>query len=152
MLFARLTMTEVAVVRNIHEQLRTTRRELPHQIRKRGFVTNERANLVSGDGEVDYALPRRKVAGLFGDAIHPPEDVGHVLAERHQLDFVVTPDHGAGGVEQERGIQRGARGIVRDAAEQEIRVIGAGDGFDESAEVRVARIERRRSFGPDYER
>ena len=90
MLLARLGMAEIAIIREIHENVCALFRELPDQIGKSRFVADEHSKAVTGGRQNLDVVARDEIASLLGDPIDEGEERRHEFAERHEIDFVVA--------------------------------------------------------------
>ena len=139
MLFARGALSEIAVVRNINQQVRAAFDELPNLGRKGRFVADEDSHAVSIGRKNDDAGAGREIACFLCDAMHEAEETRHVLAKWNQVDLVVTILQIARGPKQHRGIQRRALRRFADRSKQEIRMRVAcqASGFLAKREVLI---------------
>src|SRR5215469_1324117 len=99
MLLARRAMSEVAVVRDIHQRLRATLYELADLVWKHRLIADERADAMLGSGENYDAVAGNEIADLPADTSHPAKKRRHEFTERNEMDFVVTIDQVAVGRE-----------------------------------------------------
>src|ERR1700732_4548797 len=95
MLFARSAVTEITVVREIHQYIAARLGELADQIGESRLVADKRAEpffdkIVIVQRKGHDARAGAEIADFMSDAIHPAKRVRHVLAKRDQPDLVVT--------------------------------------------------------------
>ena len=150
MLVARLAFAKPAVVGNIEEGFGAVGRKTADIAGKHGFVADEGGDAVRAQFRDNDVVARLEVSGFGGNfAGDQAERPRHELSEGNQIDLIVAGFDASVGVDQERGVQRGAVGRVRHGAGEKAGVRGFGDRGYEVEETGIGIVKRRGSFGPD---
>ena len=131
-------VSEVAVIRDIHQHLRASSRELAYQIGECRFVADKRADVMPVNGKNDHTIAAGEVPRFFRDPVHPPESLGDKLAKWHQLDLVIAIHGVTGWIEQISGVEGRARRRVAHGAEKKVRLRATRE--NPKAAMRVASV------------
>src|SRR5262249_14882349 len=160
MLCIRPAVSVPAVVRNVHQHLCPFLRKLANFIGEDRLVADEDAQLLISGYECGARSAAGEVPDLLGEAAgeseHPLE--WNVLAERHQVDFVVAAIPVALRIHQCCGIKNVSGLLVRqfgvlhaNTSSDNPRVRTSSNLAEAIAKKRITGVERRRRLRPDDE-
>src|SRR5713226_3049134 len=144
--------SQIAIVRNIYEHVGPFVHKRPRDSRMRGLDANKNPGAQVAEGHQRVRTAGRKIAddSTYRTCARKPVGQRHVLAKRHQADFIILRHNSTLFIYQDRRIVFAGVWGWLEGIEQHGGVIGSSERRDRGAQLRVARVtEVHWRLGPD---